>query len=76
MKRSERDGLSAAQDILTEAGWGCEVERGKKHLIVVAVAPDGGRFRVPVAGSPSHGPTGAANLVKWTLRKVMNRASA
>lgn len=70
LKRAEREGFEAAQAILAPLGIRCSQERGGKHLMVVAHL-DSGDIKVPIAGSPAHGPKGGANLVGWTLRKAL-----
>lgn len=73
MKRCEREAFDAVQGLFQRSGLVCWNERGGKHLMVAAKLPSGETLRIPIPSSPSHGPTGAANLVMWTARKALRR---
>jgi hypothetical protein len=75
LKRCVREGLAAAEEVFRTAGWDVRWEWGGKHAIVIATPPAGAEVRMPVATSPSHGPTGAANLARWNAKKILRRAA-
>lgn len=73
MKRCEREAFDAARELFGRAGLDCWSERGGKHLMIAAKLPSGETLRIPLASSPAHGPTGAANLAVWTARKALRQ---
>lgn len=73
MKRCEREGLDAIGALFASPGLEHHAERGGKHMMAVAKLPSGEALRIPIAGSPSHGPTGAARLAVWTAKKALRQ---
>lgn len=73
MKRCEREAFDAVQGLFQRSGVECWSERGGKHMMAVAKLPSGETLRIPIASSPSHGPTGGARLAVWTARKAMRQ---